>query len=293
MLEEMATLTAPTAQELAKQALSQLNGLATLPEVTAQVIKTVEDPRSSAAQLHSIVRHDPALVSRVLKVVNSAFYGLPGQVTSIDRAIVLLGLNAVKNLAVAASMGQMFRGMKLCEKYSAKDLWAHCVAVAVVSKELAKKVKPALAEEAFLGGMIHDVGILIALQTWPEQTRTVCDRASESDTFIDLEKSVIGVSHTHLGKLLAEKWQFPRGCQVIAACHHAPHLAGESEKELVHLIYVADTLCCQAGYGFPLTALQQTVTPEHLRAIGTDQATVDSVRDRIADLVRSASPLLG
>ena len=286
------TPTAPTAQELAKQALSQLNALATLPEVTAKVIKTVEDPRSSAAQLHAIVRHDPALVTRVLKVVNSAFYGLPGQVTSIDRAIVLLGLNAVKNLAVAASMGQMFRGMKLSEKYTAKDLWTHCVAVAVVAKELAKKVKPALAEEAFLGGMIHDIGILIELQTWPEQTRILCERAGGTEPFMELEKSIVGVNHTYLGKMLAEKWQFPRACQVVASCHHMPHLAGEGERELTYIIYVADTLCCQAGHGFPLTACHQTITPDHLRAIGADAATVAAVRERIAELVSNAAPLL-
>jgi HD-like signal output (HDOD) protein len=102
----------PDAKKLAEQAVSKLTTLATLPEVTAQIIATVEDPRSSAAQLHKIVANDPVLVTRILKVVNSAFYGLPGQVASVERAIVLLGLNAVKNIAVAASMGQMFRAVK-------------------------------------------------------------------------------------------------------------------------------------------------------------------------------------
>ncbi|MDB5325184.1 MAG: hypothetical protein JWM57_753 [Phycisphaerales bacterium] len=289
----MPTLAAPTAQDLAKQALSQLQALATLPEVTANVIKTVEDPKSSASQLHAIVRHDPALVSRVLKVVNSAFYGLPGQVTSIDRAIVLLGLNAVKNLAVAASMGQMFRGMKLTDRYSAKDLWVHCVAVAVVAKELAKKVKPALAEEAFLGGMIHDIGILIALQTWPEQVRAVCEKASGEETFFELEKQIVGVNHTFLGKMLAEKWQFPRSCQAVAGCHHAPHLANETDKELVTLLYVADTLCCQADVGFALTASHQTITSDHLRMIGATPEVIENLRGRIVELVRNAAQLLG
>jgi putative nucleotidyltransferase with HDIG domain len=269
-----------------------LQSLATLPEVTANVIKTVEDPKSSAAQLHAIVRHDPALVARVLKVVNSAFYGLPGQVTSIDRAIVLLGLNAVKNLAVAASMGQMFRGLKLTEKHSAKDLWVHCIAVAVVAKELAKKTKPALAEEAFLGGMIHDIGILIALQTWPERVRNVCEKASGTESFFELEKAIIGVNHTYLGKMLAEKWQFPKSCQMVAANHHSPHLAGESEKELITLLYVADTICCQAGFGFALTAQHQDITPDHLATINATPELLATVREKMNELVRTAASLL-
>src|SRR5277367_3584797 len=138
-------------------ALGRLTTIGTLPEVTAQIIKTVEDPKSSAGQLHKIVSHDPALVTRILKVVNSSFYGLPGQIASVERAIVLLGLNAVKNIAVAASLGQLFRGVKLCEGFTAKDLWAHCVAVAVAARDIAKQMKSPMAEEAFLAGLIHDL----------------------------------------------------------------------------------------------------------------------------------------
>src|SRR5829696_9622705 len=147
-------------QARARETVKKVTTIATLPEITNQIIKTVEDPKSTASQLHKIVSHDPALVTRILKVVNSAFYGLPGQIGSIERAIVLLGLNAVKNLAVAASLGQMFRGGQLCEGFSPKDLWTHCIAVGVAARDLAKQMKLPVADEAFLAGMIHDMGIL-------------------------------------------------------------------------------------------------------------------------------------
>src|SRR5438477_10152579 len=156
---------------LIAEATKKVTTIATLPEVTARIVATVEDPRSTASQLHKIVAHDPALVTRILKVVNSAFYGLPGQIGSVERAIVLLGLNAVKNIAVAASLGQLFRGAKLCEGFTAKDLWTHCIAVGVAARDLAKQLKLPIADEAFLAGMIHDVGILISLQLYPEQIR--------------------------------------------------------------------------------------------------------------------------
>src|SRR5918998_3250203 len=152
-----------------QQALKKITTIATLPEVTSKIIATVEDPKSTAQQLHKIVAHDPALVTRILKVVNSSFYGLPGQIGSIERAIVLLGLNAVKNIAVAASLGQLFRGAKLCEGFTPKDLWTHCIAVGVAARDLAKQMKLPIADEAFLAGMIHDVGMLVELQQWPEQ----------------------------------------------------------------------------------------------------------------------------
>src|SRR5947207_1396392 len=114
--------------------------IATLPAITAKMISTVEDPKSTPAHLHKIVAHDPALVTRILKVVNLAFYGLPGQIAFIERAIVLLGLNAIKNIAVAASLGQLFRGVKLCEGFTAKDLWTHCIAVGVTARELERQI---------------------------------------------------------------------------------------------------------------------------------------------------------
>src|SRR5262245_38647561 len=137
-------------QELVRQSVKKVSAIATLPEITAQIIKTVEDPKSSAQQLNKIVSYDPALVTRILKTVNSSFYGLPGQIASIERAIPLLGLNAVKNIAVAASIGQLFRGVKLCEGFTAKDLWKHCIAVGIVARELAKQMKVPLTDEAFL-----------------------------------------------------------------------------------------------------------------------------------------------
>src|SRR5881394_757917 len=167
---------------------------AAVKKVTTRIVQTVEDPRSTASQLHKIVGHDPALVTRILKVVNSAFYGLPGQIGSVERAIVLLGLNAVKNLAVAASLGQLFRGVKLCEGFTAKDLWTHCIAVAVTARELARQMKVPIADEAFLAGLIHDTGILVSLQVWPDKLKTACEtaRTTERD-FCEIEREIVGV----------------------------------------------------------------------------------------------------
>src|SRR5215207_5965821 len=165
---------------LARETVKKISSIATLPEVTARIVQTVEDPRSSPKDLHKIVSHDPALVTRILKVVNSAFYGLPGQIASIERAIVLLGLNAIKNIAVAASLGQLFRGVKLCEGFTAKDLWTHCVAVGVAARELAKQMKLPIADEAFLAGLIHDTGMLVGLQVWPDKLKEACEAARTS-----------------------------------------------------------------------------------------------------------------
>ena len=288
-----AVLADPQARVL--EAVKKVSSIATLPEVTAKIISTVEDPKSTASQLHKIVSHDPALVTRIMKVVNSAFYGLPGQIGSIERAIVLLGLNAIKNIAVAASLGQLFKGAKLCDGFTAKDLWTHCIAVGVTARDLARQMKLPVADEAFLAGMIHDVGILISLQSFPEQLRKTCEvvKATERN-FIEVEREFLnGMDHQALGACLAEQWRFPKNCQLVAGYHHQPAALGEQNKMLVMLVHVADTICCQSKHGFNLTAMHQSLDELELREMHIDPALVQRTASNLDSLMSVASTLLG
>lgn len=284
------TALAPDPQKIIADCIDKISAIATLPEITVQIIRTVEDPRSSATQLHKIVSHDPALVTRMLKIVNSAFYGLPGQIASVERAIVLLGLNAVKNIAVAASLGKMFRNVNLCEGFTARDLWKHCIAVAVASRELAKLMKLPIADEAFLAGMIHDIGILVALQTMPEKTRLACEAArTGNESFCQIEQNLMGVDHQQLGAALAEKWKFPRSCQLVAGYHHQPLTLADENRRLVTLVHIADVLCCQSSLGFNLTEAGQTIDPVLLLSIGMDHTLLEHMGEELPKLIEHAA----
>jgi HD-like signal output (HDOD) protein len=290
------TQTSVDPQQMVAQAIKKVSSIGTLPEVTAQIIMTVENPKSTAAQLHKIVAHDPALVTRILKVVNSSFYGLPGQIASVERAIVMLGLNAIKNIAVAASLGQMFRGVQLCEGFTAKDLWKHCVAVGVAARELAKQTRLPIGDEAFLAGMIHDVGMLVILQSNPEQLKLICTRAQQeggTKDFCSIERDVTGgIDHQMLGAALAEQWKFPRPCVLVAGYHHRPAQLTDGNRQLVHLVHIADTMCCQAGQGFNLTAVHQSLDEESVRELKLEMVTVDRVRAALPDLLGQVSSLV-
>lgn len=277
-----------------RDSVRKISTIATLPEVVGKIVTIVEDPKSSAAQLHRVVSHDPALVTRILKVVNSAFYGLPGQIGSIERAIVLLGLNAVKNIAVAASLGQLFRGVKLCEGYTARDLWTHCIAVAVTSRDLARSLKLPLADEAFLAGMIHDVGMLISMQLYPEKLRQACELAAKDNVdFCQVERDLMGTDHQMLGQCLAELWKFPKSCQIVAGNHHVHAISGQENRQLLSLVYIADTLVCSTPQtGFPLTARSQVIDPTMLSELSIDPAIVERTRLRIPEMITAASMLV-
>jgi HD-like signal output (HDOD) protein len=289
----MSTATLPQNNTLVAEALRKVTNISTLPEVTAKIVATVEDAKSTAASLHKIVAHDPALATRILKVVNSAFYGLPGQIGSVERAIVLLGLNAIKNIAVATSLGQLFRSVKLCEGFTAKDLWTHCIAVGVTARELARQKKVPIADEAFLAGLIHDTGLLVSLQVWPDKLKLACETAQKTERdFCEIEREIVGVDHQQLGQGLAELWKFPRSCQLVSGYHHQPIALSDNNRLLVTLVFVADTLCCKQNRGFNLTALRQKYEDGGILDVQMDPMLIEQTAAKLDELVSSATAVL-
>jgi HD-like signal output (HDOD) protein len=142
--------------------------------------------------------------------------------------------------------------------------------------------------------MIHDVGILISLQSFPEQLRQVCEAARHSDrSFLELEREHMnGMDHQQLGMCLAEQWRFPKNCQLVAGYHHNPAALGEQNKMLVMLVHVADTICCQSKYGFNLTAMHQSLDELELRRLNIDPAIVQRTAANLDGLMSVAATLL-
>ncbi len=276
-----------------KLALGRIGDIATLPEVTAKIISVVDDPKSTARDLHSIIKNDPALATKILKVVNSAFYGLPGQVAEIDRAIVLLGLSAVKNIAISASISRLFTTEKISEHFTAKDIWTHSVAVAVATRQFCGTVgKRAFAEEAFLAGLIHDLGLLMERQAFPDQLKDVIRLAGETNRpFCELENELIGIDHQTLGAALAAKWKFPRGLQTVIGYHHRIDNLAEDSRLPSTLVYIADVLVCHERIGFYLTAEQQPLDDTLLESVGMTEADFNAVREQLPSLMDEAESI--
>lgn len=234
-------------------ALLEVSHIATLPEITLKIIELVEDPTSTAQDLHKVITNDPALCSRILKVVNSAFYGLPGQIGSINRAIVLLGLNAVKNIAIATSLAKLFRGGELCGGFSARDLWIHSTGAAAAAKLIADSAGIGLSDEAFLGGLLHDIGIMVEMQTSRHKLIEVFEKFNpdgSAGTFLEIEESVFGANHQDFGRGLCEKWRFPKSFSYVTGYHHNPLELEPGVRTLTCVVHLADKLAALEQIGF-------------------------------------------
>jgi len=282
------------AKIIVDKALASIGDIATLPEVTIKIIKIVEDHKSTARDLHNVIKNDPALSVKVLKVVNSAFYGLPGQVASVDRAIILLGLSAVKNIAIAASIARLFKGRKISEQFSASDLWRHSVGVAVIGHDLAvASAHPVMADEIFVAGMIHDIGTMVERQVYPDQFADVINECLNSGAdFLECERRIIGADHQMFGVGLTTKWKFPRHLRAAVGFHHNPEDLSEEVKNLATLIQIADVLCCQEKIGFYLSADGQEITPEMLDTIAVTTEQLEEIRVNLPDKLAEAEASL-
>jgi HD-like signal output (HDOD) protein len=274
-------------------AVNAVTQIATLPEITLKIIELVENPRSTAQDLHKVISNDPALVARILKVVNSAFYGLPGQIGSINRAIVLLGLNAVKNIVIAASLAKLFRGGRVSPNFAAKDLWTHSIAVGTLSKLIVGRLNNALPDEAFLAGLIHDIGILVELQAFREPLIEIAERAVKEETrYIDLETQIIGVDHQALGTGLTSKWKFPRSFQYVTGHHHNPMSLAMECRFLTCIVHVADHICCREGLGYSLTCKAESLDYSVLAELSLSMETLDELAKSLPEALQETEALL-
>jgi len=279
---------------LVDKALASIGDIATLPEVTIKIIEIVEDPKSTARDLHEVIKRDPALSVKVLKVVNSAFYGLPGQVASVDRAIILLGLSAVKNIAIAASIARLFKGKRISEHFSAADLWRHSLAVAVGARSLSKcSSHPVMPDELFVAGLIHDIGMLVERQSFPDQFSEVISRCvTEHGDFLETERDVIGADHQAFGVGLTTKWKFPRHLRAAVGFHHCPELVSTELRNIASLIQAGDILACQEKVGFYLTADDKQMSDETLDVLGLTREQFETVRAELPEQLAEAEATL-
>lgn len=279
---------------IVKAAVREISHIATLPEVTLKIIRLVEDPESTAQDLNNVISNDPALGARILKVVNSAFYGLPGQIGSTNRAIVLLGLNAVKNIAVAASLTKLFRGGQICPNFSARDLWQHSIAVGAATRMLAPKAGLTLPDEAFLAGLIHDIGIMVEIQARRTQFVEAMDKMQKNPSLKlrEVELATIGATHEQFGAELCKLWKFPMSFSYVTGFHHRPLELTPQGRRLACLVHIADVLAAKQKLGFSLSVETPEVDSAILGELNLSQADLDQTSAGLQQATSEAMTLL-
>lgn len=217
-----------------------------MPSLSTTVTKVLEicnNPASSPSDLNRVIALDPVLTGQVMKLINSAYYSLPNKITSLTRAIIMLGLNTVKNLVLGASIIGKLGGRKAFRTLSMDDFWEHSLGVGVTSKTLAiKKGLPVSErEEYFVAGLLHDLGKIPLNNRFPEDySRVLRHAVDEEILLIRSEEALIGVDHGIVGSMIADRWKFTGIMKDALRHHHQPDNAAQDHQKLVNVIALAN-----------------------------------------------------
>jgi putative nucleotidyltransferase with HDIG domain len=229
--------------------IKKIDRLKPVPQIAHKVMSIAENPESSMSDLSKIIVYDTAVTTDVLKAANSAYFGLPDRIDSVHQAIVYMGMEQVVDLILMSAGSEHLKEAQEGYDLDTGDLWKYSVSSALIAREIAEKIGAKDIHLIFTAALLKDIGKVILSQyvkdSFEKINRLVIEKGF---TFRGAEKEVIGIDHSELGALMAQKWNFSPKMAEIIQNHHLPQKSSMSEIETA-IVYMADTICMMMGIG--------------------------------------------
>ncbi|MCZ7585957.1 MAG: HDOD domain-containing protein [Deltaproteobacteria bacterium] len=277
--------------------LRQVRDLPSLPQVVHRVMEVMDDARSSVKDVAKALEDDPAMTAKVLRISNSAYYGVRQEITSVSFAISRMGFNEIRNLVVSTGVlgAVKDRGTGSLDY---ERFWRHCLIVALAAKVVHAKSPsaPAFSKTTenpyFVAGLLHDIGILVLDQFMSTVYREVLDHVTTNMLVLqEAEQAVLGSAHGDVGAFLCGRWNLPDNVRKTVLGHHAPQDVPEIHRTFVQVVHVADALAHEQGYGEIDGQAPMTVDPDVLDDLGLDEAKLNAIRGELKGLVEHSETL--
>ncbi|MCK4802988.1 MAG: HDOD domain-containing protein [Spirochaetes bacterium] len=272
-----------------------IDSMPSLSITVSKILEVTKNPQTTAKDLNKVISLDPVLVGKVLKLINSAYYGLQNKVTSLVTAIIMLGMNTIKNLALStAVLGNMKRKSSF-KSLNIDGFWRHSIAVGVLSKLIAEKIGvPATRrEEYFIGGLLHDIGKIPLNELFEESYMKVIRTADlKKAMLLDMEREIIGITHTEVGKMIAVKWNLTEETLECLLRHHDPNMSSEQNYKLVASVYAANIYCNENQIGFSGSRHTKSIEEHILTSIGITEEYLDGLFETISTELEKAAVFL-
>ncbi len=258
-----------------------VSDLPTLPIIFRELFSRMQDPDAKVSELAEVISRDQALTTKILKLVNSAFYGRPAQVSTISRAVIIMGFQAVRSAALAVSVFERFKGLKSnAAGFTLDEFWRHSIGVSCIAKQLSMVLGRAEPEDAFVAGLLHDVGKLVMLQYFPEDVDDLTRAASEQHlSWRAGEEALFPIGHASIGRALFRAWDFPPSVIEAVACHHTPEAASR-HAELTALVHLADFLSYHMEAACPGALPEKSFSQDAARLVNLTPAAASEAVER-------------
>ncbi len=260
--------------------LTGMEKLSTVPTVYTQLEEAIRNSRVSAGHISAIISQDTGLTVRLLRIVNSAFFSFPGKIETISRAVIIVGTQQLRDLALATSIISTFRNVPE-NHLSVESFWKHSIACGLAARIIASYFKEPNIERYFVAGILHDVGRMVMVMNAPEQAKGAFNRAAkENIPLVEAERNIFGYDHAVVGSSLIHLWQLPKSFQEIILYHHHPQHASLYSTETA-VIHIADAVVHAMELGNSGEQFIPHVHDEAWRTIGLPIDHLPAVMDLV------------
>ena len=258
--------------------------LPAMPQVVLKAQEIMSDPDSSFKKLASVIATDQAISVRILKLANSAYYGLSGKVTSIGHASVLLGITILGEIVMMAGTSNMLSKALKGYRVGSEDMWRHSLAVGIGSRLIAGRTTPELANDAFVAGLIHDSG-KIMLDDHVLKRREAFEEYMKDGqhAFFEAEQRILGFDHSEIGSEVCKSWGIPELLTDAVRYHHYPSMS--QDNDLAHIVHVADFLAIQSGMGTGSENTKCKVEDKTMEFLGLKEGDMSTIMDQVVQAV--------
>ena len=233
-----------------RKRIESIGQLPTFPETATEVVKLVNNSSVSMREISNVIGQDPSLAAKVLKFVNSAFYGLHQSISSLQLALVMLGIREIRNIVIGLSVFKTFENVNHSKLFDKKLFWRHSVSTGQIARTISTKLSIPMEGEEFTAGLLHDMGKIAFDQFLTDEFASAWKKSNEENIPLhQAEKMEVGVDHAEVGAWMAEKWNLPSNLVEAIRFHHEPEHAQES-KLLVAVVSLANKFCKIEGINF-------------------------------------------
>lgn len=272
--------------------VNKVDDIKVLPTIINQIILLTDDPNSTIQDIEKVILKDQVLTTKILRLANSAYYGYARKITTISQATVLLGFQAIKGIALASIVKSYMTNELKGYSLEKDELWIQSQTCAIISRFIAKKIKYPTPEEAYIAGLLRDIGKTILNQHMEKEYQEVLSKVNENNiSFLDAEKEILGFSHGEIGAKVGEKWNLPKDLVEAIGSHHTPELAIENPL-LVSIVHIADAITMMMGIGLGLDGLAYNLSPIAIKALELDEIQLQDIISQVADLIKDEESFL-